>query len=380
MDHYNELAALFEGPDAGLFKPPEKRHIATADERLIDSFKQIEDFVRRNNRLPEKDAATIKEKMLRARLDGIRTDRNKVDALQDVDELGLLEEEKAPESLDELFGNDGWLFNDNTGIFDMTGIPKERREVRNAAKAEKRKKCEDFEKYEPLFKEQQNLLGAGARKLVFFRNVDQLQPGNFYVYDGLMCYVVSFDEKERKAGGYSQQRITVIFENGTESHMYRRSLAQRLYEGGTIVVDANHANVDSATDNVTGYIYVLKSLSTDPKVTTIKDFYKIGQTSGTVADRIKNAEVDPTYLMAPVEIVDTYRLSGDLNPERVEHLLHKFFSDAKVELEMIDTDGHTYIPEEWYSVPLSAVNEAVDLLRTGEITDYIYKNGEIVHI
>ena len=146
MDHYNELAALFEGPDADLFKPPEKRHIATADERLIDSFKQIEDFVRRNNRLPEKDASTIKEKMLRARLDGIRTDRNKVDALQDVDELGLLEEEKAPESLDELFSNDGWLFNDNTGIFDMTGIPKERREVRNAAKAEKRKKCEDFEK------------------------------------------------------------------------------------------------------------------------------------------------------------------------------------------------------------------------------------------
>ena len=231
-----------------------------------------------------------------------------------------------------------------------------------------------------MFKEQQNLLGACARKLVFFRNVDQLQPGNFYVYDGLMCYVVSFDEKERKAGGYSQQRITVIFENGTESHMYRRSLAQRLYEGGTIVVDADHADVDSTTDNVTGYIYVLKSLSTDPKVTTIKDFYKIGQTSGTVADRIKNAEVDPTYLMAPVEIVDTYRLSGDLSPERVEHLLHKFFSDAKVELEMIDTDGHTYIPEEWYSVPLSAVNEAVDLLRTGEITDYIYKNGEIVHI
>lgn len=380
MDHYNELAALFEGPDADLFKPPKKRHVATADDRLIDSFRQIEDFVRRNNRLPEKDATNIKEKMLRARLDGIRADHSKVDTLQEIDELGLLEEEKAPESLDELFSNDGWLFNDEAGIFDMTGIPKERREVRNAANAEKRKKCENFEEYEPMFKEQQNLLSAATRKLVFFRNVDQLQPGNFYVYDGLMCYVVSFDEKERKAGGYSQQRITVIFENGTESHMYRRSLAQRLYEGGTIVVDADYVDVGSTTSNTTGYIYVLKSLSTDPKITTIKDFYKIGQTSGIVADRIKNAGADPTYLMAPVEVVDTYCLSGNLNPERVEHLLHKFFSDAKVELEMIDADGRTYIPEEWYSVPLNVINEAVDLLRTGEITDYVYKDGEIVHI
>lgn len=380
MDHYDELSKLFEGPDGDLFKPIEKQHVATADERLVDSFKQIENFVRQNNRLPEK-SGPLREKLLRARLDGIKTDRKKMDALQDIDEFGLLEEEKAPESLDDLFTKDGWLFEGDIDIFDMTGIPKERRKVQYAANAEKRTECENFDEYEPLFKEQQNLLGQNKRKLIFFRNVDQLQPGNFYVYDGLMCYVVSFDQKERKTGGYSQQRITVIFENGTESHMYRRSLAQRLYEGGTVVVDADFDN-DGQLPQVeaTGYIYVLKSLSTDPKITTIKDFYKIGQTTSTVAERIRYAETDPTYLMAPVEIVDTYRLSGNINSEKVEHLLHKFFSDAKVNLEMIDQNGHSYIPDEWYSVPISIINEAVDLLRTGEITDYIYKNGNLVHV
>lgn len=383
MEYYDELARLFEGPDGGLFKPIEKLAPITPDKRLEDSFKEIETFVRRNGRLPSQNSDNFKEKLLRGRLDNIRANQTKREKLLQIDSLGLLEEEKAPETLDELFEEDAWLFKGESDIFNTDNIPKEQRVVQNGSEANHRQECKNFQEYEPLFKEQQALLKSGERRLVFFHSVDQLQPGNFYVYDSLMCYVVSFDQKERKAGGYSQQRITVIFENGTESHMYRRSLAQRLYEGGTIVVRRDYVdNALPAAENVTGYIYVLQSLSTDPKISTIKNLYKIGRTDRTIDERIKNAKNDPTYLMAPVKIVGQYRLQNDISPAKVEDLLHRFFTDAKVELNVIDRNGSDYVPQEWYSVPLNIIGEAIDLLRSGEIVNYAYdsKTQNIINI
>src|SRR5690606_16424645 len=124
----------------------------------------------------------------------------------------------------------------------------------------------------PLFIQQQSLLASGDRKLTPFHSIDQLQPGNFYVYDGMMCFVPEFGKIERKAGGYTQQRILVLFENGTRSNMYKRSLAQRLYEGGTVVVDSAYdGTLDD--DEAVGRIYVLKSLSEDTKIKTIKNLH-----------------------------------------------------------------------------------------------------------
>ncbi|MBD5074993.1 GIY-YIG nuclease family protein, partial [Xanthomonas citri pv. citri] len=61
-------------------------------------------------------------------------------------------------------------------------------------------------------------------------------------------------------------------------------------------------------DVSTGFIYVLKSLSTDPQISSIKNLYKIGFTTGSVENRIRNAENQSTYLYAPVEIVTTYQV------------------------------------------------------------------------
>lgn len=52
-------------------------------------------------------------------------------------------------------------------------------------------------------------------------------------------------------------------------------------------------------DNPTGYIYVLRSLSTHPKIADIHNLHKIGITKRIVEQRIKNAKDKPTYLMAP---------------------------------------------------------------------------------
>ena len=184
----------------------------------------------------------------------------------------------------------------------------------------------------------------------------------------MMCYVSDQGEKEYKPGGYSQRRLRVLFENRTESNMYRRSLAQRLYEGGFEVVDEDlHPSA--------GYIYVLESLSQKDEIRTIKNFYKIGFTTNSVENRIKNAESDPTYLMSSVKIVAKYTVSNGIDPQKIEHVIHTFFSSAKVELLIIDNSGKKYAPDEWYSVSLEQIDKAIEMLNSGDIMNYYYDRG-----
>lgn len=372
MDYFEELTALFESEDGDLFKPTPKRHIATADDHLIDSFNKITLFVRNFGRMPDAQVEDLNEAVLGTQLNTIKSDKKKSEALKAYDELALLELGKAPESLDDLFSDDSGLFGDMTGVFDYSTLPKSKRFVEHSGESAKREPVADFEKtYRHLFIEQQKLLSEGIRKLTPFHNIDQLLPGNFYVYDGLMCFVPEFGEVEHKAGGYKQQRIVVLFENGTKSKMYKRSLAQRLYEGGTVVVDANY-DVTQDDDEAVGRIYVLESLSEDPKIKMIKNLHKIGVTTGSVANRIKYASNDPTYLMAPVHILEDFRLTGDYNPQKVETLIHKIFGHVKVELEITDKNGLSYTPSEWYSVPHAAIVEAIELISTKDIMYYEY--------
>lgn len=79
--------------------------------------------------------------------------------------------------------------------------------------------------------------------------------------------------------------------------------------------------------------------------------------------------------MAPVEVVDSYIITGDFNPQKVEHFIHRVFADAKVDLTIIDARGKEYTPNEWYSVPLLAIEQAVNMLQNGDIVDYHYDKG-----
>lgn len=379
MEYYDQLTRLFEGPDGDLFKPKQKPAVMTADDRLAKSFNEITAFVKSHNKVPDANSDDIKEATLAHRLNSIKSNKEKIDKLKECDELGLLSNNSTPHSLDELFSRDAELFGGREGLFDYGNAPSlARRTVVNDFTPERRKECKDFDKkYRYLFVEQQEKLKKGDARLTPFKHIDQLAIDKFYVYGGQMCYVESFGKRERKAGGYHQQRIKVIFENGLESNMYKRSLAQRLYEGGAVVTDAVYDGVDAVmtsvvSENTAGHIYVLQSLSQDPAVSTIANLYKIGCTKNSVAERIVNAVNEATYLMAPVKIVDDYKLTGSYNVHKVETLIHHFFADAKVDIEIIDANGRKCVPDEWYSVPLGAIREAIDMIDSGEIVRYMY--------
>jgi hypothetical protein len=125
-------------------------------------------------------------------------------------------------------------------------------------------------------------------------------------------------------------------------------------------------------DQASGIIYVLRSKSDHPLVAANRDvLHKIGVTSGNVARRCVNAKLDPTFLMADVEIVATYELYN-INRTKLENLIHRIFDAARLDIEIKDRFGQPVIPREWFLVPLFVVSEAVDRIKDGTITGYLY--------
>ena len=126
-------------------------------------------------------------------------------------------------------------------------------------------------------------------------------------------------------------------------------------------------------DQASGTIYVLRSKSDHPDfVAANRDIlHKIGVTGGNLAQRLVNAKLDPTFLMADVEIVATYELYN-INRSKLEALLHRFFAGARLDLEIADRFGNPVRPREWYLVPLPVIDEVVARIQDGSIVNYEY--------
>jgi len=117
---------------------------------------------------------------------------------------------------------------------------------------------------------------------------------------------------------------------------------------------------------------VLRSKSENPQIAAHRELiHKIGVTGGDVGSRIANAVLDPTYLLAGVEVVATYKLYN-INRTRLEHLLHDLFAPARLDLELQDRFGKPVRPREWFLAPLSVIDEAVSRIRDGSIVGLAY--------
>ena len=371
MEYYDELRALFESEDGALFKLKPKRNIQTSDDRLLEAFNKINDFIRNNERLPNSQSSDINEAVLGTELDTIKVDDKKSEYLREFDEFGILEFEKAPDSLEELFNSSGDIF-DKDGIFDTSNLPRAKITDKNVGEIAKRKRVDNFTEFKDVFDDANNKLATKEKILKEFNSVTDIRLHGLYVVGGMMCYVESIGEA-KEVFGRKKERLRVIYANGVESNVYLRTLASQLYDGGGyMVVDRDYNEDVDTSEKTVGHIYILESLSEDSSVTTIKDLYKIGVTTGSVSNRIKNARKDPTYLMAPVKIVEDFRLTGSYNPQKVEALIHRFFAEAKIDMTIIDDEGIPYTPNEWYSVPLQVIVEAIDMINNKEISEYYY--------
>lgn len=381
----DELLKILGDDDFGLLNV-KNRTLTTVDDRLLASFVQINEFFKANGRKPQENKKDMNEHRLFTRLVNLRTSPEKVESLRAYDEHNLLEPsliEKPITSIKDIFDDDSFgLLDNDDDIFNLKNVPKH---MEMPEKIAQRKPCKDFANFEDLFRTCHEELKAGIREMRAFTGEQQITEGHFFVLHGVMVYVAEVGEKER-TNGKVNARLRCIFENGTESNMLLRSLATELYkdDAGRRILDHHDKALEDLSfikedDKHTGYIYILSSLSTNPEISGMKDLFKIGYATTSVEDRVKNAAKEPTYLMAPIRIVTAFQCFN-LNTQKLELLLHTFFGNSCLNIDVFDGAGKRYSPREWFIAPLNIIDAAVQLLINGEIVHYRYdeQNHEIV--
>lgn len=367
------------------FAQPEKKGGKSAlEERVIAGFEEIQRFVEQQGRAPQHgEDKDIFERIYAVRLDQIRTQEFCRSIVQAIDHQGLLIDTGIEQSQSSAAIDDDKLLAELEGLGAKTGLA-ELRHVRSTAEIQaaeeiaNREKCKDFDSFQPLFQKAKNELAEGTRQTRPFGKEVSVEIGNFFILSGQLVFVAEVGEEIKAPNGASDARLRVIYDNGTESNLLRRSLQRALYkdEAGRRVSDPNagplFSEIAQEDDIESGTIYVLRSLSEHPYIAEHRQLmHKIGVTGGKIETRINNAENEATYLLAGVEVVASYKLYG-VNRSKLENLFHRLFSAAQLDLVIHDRFGHPVKPKEWFLVPLQVIDEAVKRIRDGSITNVIY--------
>jgi len=364
------------------------------EERIVAGFEDILRFYQTHDRAPKHDEdCDIFERLYAVRLDQLRKLPEAQTLLAELDSPGLLSSSvAAPVNVDDL---------DEDALLAELGISAEPadedditvlRHVRSSAEkraAEEvanRMPCADFDKFQPLFERVERELKAGLRKTLRFGRDTSIVSGNYFIVGGQLAYVADIGETIKAPNGESDARLRVIYANGTESNLLRRSLQRALYkdETGRRLTDTDigplFGNAPEPDDIESGTIYVLRSRSDHPFVAEHRELiHKIGVTGGKVETRIAGADKDATYLLADVDVVATYKLHN-LNRTKLENLFHRLFGAAQLDLTIEDRFGNPVKPREWFLVPLHVIDEAVQRIRDGSIIDVVYdtKTAQLV--
>ncbi|MEG3878637.1 GIY-YIG nuclease family protein [Microcoleus sp. herbarium7] len=355
------------------------------EERIIAGFEEIDRFVEEHGRLPQHgDDRDIFERLYAVRLDRLRESEECRAVLQPLDSRRLLDAETdvgaiakddlTDEALLASLGVDAASEND---VSQLTHV-RSRSEIKAAEEIAQRTPCQDFDEFKPIFEKVQRQLQSGERQTVKYQDYAAVKEGDLFILDGHKVMVVDMGEPFVSDYGRSDCRLRVVYDNATESDLLVRSLQRALNKDKasrritTPDFGPLFSHIEAEDDLPTGYLYVLRSRSDHPFIAEHRSIiHKIGVTGGDVKSRIANAKKDPTYLLADVEIVETFKLAN-INRKRLEAILHKFFSSARLDLELQDRFDATVQPREWFMVPLEAIEEAIEKIQAGTIEGFKY--------
>lgn len=381
------------GIDAAPIKPGTHTKL---EERLIAGFDDILRFVEVHGHAPRHgEDRDIFERLYAVRLDRLRGMAEARALLAPMDTAGLLNGPVCVANTVDALDDEDLLA--ELGV-DASSDESDITRLRHVATYAERKaaedianrtRCEDFDRFQPLFENVEIGLKTGTWMTKPFAKDASIALADVFIIGGQVAYVAEVIDGGKTKDGRDNPRLRVIFSNGTESDLLLRSLSRSLYPDGDTPVGRRIIKVDAGPlfgdtmepdDIESGTIYVLRSQSDHPYVAQHRELiHKIGVTGGKVETRIAAAKDDATYLLAGVDIVATYKLAH-INRTKLENLFHKIFAPAQLDLTIEDRFGKPVKPREWFLVPLQAIDEAVSRIRDGSITHYIYdpKSAQLV--
>lgn len=379
--------------------PTKKAAHSPKEERIIAGFEEIQHFVETHGHPSQHgEDKDIFERLYATRLERIRSLDECKNLLADMDYQGLLSPEHCIAEPPKEYKSDAELLAE-LGVKapkenDVTFLKhvKPRAEVRAAEEIATRTPCTDFDKFKPLFDQVQDQLTRGLLEAKLLKNqkgqstMAEINQGDWFIVNGQKAYIADVSKERIHGFDKNDHRLRVIFDNKTESDLLLRSMQKALYvdDASRRIISLSAGplfdSIAGEEDTASGTIYVLRSKSEHPTIAENRNLiHKIGVTGGSVKTRIANAKQDPTYLMAEVEIVATYELYN-INRTKLENILHRFFEPAKLDIQINDRFGKPVIPREWFLVPLFIVDEVVEKIKDGSISEYHYdsKNVQLV--
>jgi len=380
-----DLALLAELVDD--VAPDQVGQLSAKEERIIAGFEEIERFVETQGRLPQHGSdRDIFERLYAVRLDRLRESPECREVLKSLDKQGLLDpnsqDSNISQSLDIADISDAELLaafvveSDPAQDISQLTYVRSRQEIKAAEEIAQRNSCQDFDQFKPIFDQVQHQLKTGERQTIKYQDNATINLGDLFILDGQKVIVAEMGESFISDYGLPNCRLRVVYDNGTESDLLLRSLQRALNKDKisrritTPDLGPLFLSSEAADDLPTGYIYVLRSQSDHPFIVENRSvIHKIGVTSSDVKKRIANAKKDPTYLLADVEIVVTFKLAN-INPKKLEALLHRFFDSARLDLALPDRFGIPVQPREWFFVPLETIEAVVEKIKEGTLDQF----------
>jgi hypothetical protein len=401
MPRYRSIEEILEENDElGLLNVALRPRATRSPERERDAqlVAEVNAFFDQHGRVPDAGAVDHDEMRL-GMIWGRLVAKGEAPDLVDVDQNGLLsgaafdlrpapaaqerdwrdepDEHEVPTSLDDIFDDDALEVSDAfTTIRNVTPaedrlVPDHRAEFYP---------CHDFDRFRDMFERAQAALEAGEREVrpITHKEEVRVEEGSIFIRKGLLTYVAEKAEMTARAGK-RDHRLRIIFSNGTESDPLLSSFRKALADDPTARVIHRHGlgplDPDYEGDrlDLTGTVYVLRSRSKEPQIAEVrKILLKIGVTTQEVRRRTADARNDPTFLLAPVEVVATYDLVN-LSWRKVEGLLHRFFDAARPrDLWITDRFGRKVYPREWFYVLPEHVSRAVQAIKDGTLHELEY--------
>ena len=216
-----------------------KKKLSAVQERVTAGFEEIQLWFEEHGRFPDDSSEQdIFERLYAVRLERIKQDADMRSWIADMDSHshGLLDSTvTVTENLndEELLAALADSENDITTLRNVRSA-EARRELEDRTS---RARCEDFDRFKPAFQQIKQDLKSAVRTTLRYKDNTRINAGDWFIVDGLICFVaaegreVVVDPDKRT----KDKRLSVIFDNGTESNLKKRSLISALCSTDTLI-------------------------------------------------------------------------------------------------------------------------------------------------